>query len=128
MNKTIFTTGIFFGIVAVILGAFASHGLKNLITTEAMETFKTGVTYQMYHALLLLVLGGFTNIPEKSKKLVYWLLSVGIVLFSFSIYALATNALTSFDFKLIGIITPMGGTLLIAGWVLLGIRCLKDFK
>lgn len=128
MNKTIFSTGIFFGIVAVILGAFASHGLKNLISTEAMETFKTGVTYQMYHALLLLVLGGLTKIPEKSKKLVYWMLTIGVVLFSFSIYALATNALTSFDFKVIGLITPVGGTLLIAGWALLGIRCLKDFK
>jgi len=128
MNKTIFTTGIFFGILAVILGAFASHGLKNLITTEAMETFKTGVTYQMYHALLLLVLGALTKIPEKSKKLVYWMLTMGVVLFSFSIYALATNALTSFDFKVIGLITPIGGTLLITGWALLGIRCLKDFK
>lgn len=128
MNKTIFTTGILFGGLAVILGAFATHGLKNLIDANAIESFKTGVTYQMYHALLLLILGGLTKMPEKSKKIIYWLITFGILLFSFSIYLLATNNLSTFDFKTITLITPLGGILLIAGWIFLGIRCLKDFK
>lgn len=128
MNKTIFSTGIFFGVLAVVLGAFASHGLKNLLEVDAIETFKTGVTYQMYHALLLLIVGGLTKIPEKSKKILFWFIVLGIIFFSFSIYGLATNSLTSFDFKSIAFITPIGGLLLITGWILLGIRCLKDFK
>lgn len=128
MNKTIFSTGIFFGVLAVVLGAFASHGLKNLLEVDAIETFKTGVTYQMYHALLLLIVGGLTKIPEKSKKILFWFIVLGIIFFSFSIYGLAINSLTSFDFKSIAFITPIGGLLLITGWILLGIRCLKDFK
>ncbi|MDP5229036.1 MAG: DUF423 domain-containing protein [Cellulophaga sp.] len=128
MNKTIFSTGIFFGVLAVVLGAFASHGLKNLLEVDAIETFKTGVTYQMYHALLLLIVGGLTKIPEKSKKILFWFIVLGIIFFSFSIYGLATNSLTSFDFKTIAFITPIGGLFLISGWILLGIRCLKDFK
>ncbi len=128
MNKTIFSTGILFGVIAVILGAFASHGLKSLIDANALESFKTGVTYQMYHALLLLILGGFSKIPEKNKKVIFGLIVLGIVFFSFSIYLLAINSLTNFDFKVFAFITPIGGALLIAGWILLGRRCLKDFN
>jgi uncharacterized membrane protein YgdD (TMEM256/DUF423 family) len=128
MNKTIFSTGILFGVMAVILGAFASHGLKSLIDANALESFKTGVTYQMYHALLLLILGGVAKISQKNKKVIYGLIVLGIVFFSFSIYLLATNSLSSFDFKLFAFMTPIGGALLIAGWILLGIRCLKDFN
>jgi len=127
MNKTIFITGIIFGVLAVVLGAFVAHGLEKLVTTDAVQTFETGVKYQMYHALLLLVLGSTTRLPEKSKKLIYYLIVSGTVLFSFSIYFLATNHLTSFDFKTIGFLTPIGGLLLVSGWILLGYRAHRHF-
>lgn len=128
MNKTIFITGIVFGILAVILGAFGAHGLEKLVGAEAVRSFETGVTYQMYHALLLLVLGSVNQIPERSKRPVYYLVTMGVLLFSFSIYFLATNTLTAIDFSTIGFITPIGGTLLIAGWAWLGLGCLRHFN
>lgn len=128
MNKTIFMTGIIFGALAVILGAFGAHGLEKVLDTDAINTSKTGVKYQIYHALLLLVLGGTTPIPERTKKVVYYLVTLGVVLFSFSIYFLATNTLTGFDFRTIGFITPIGGTLLIAGWGWLGLGCFRHFN
>ena len=99
MNRTIFITGVLFGSLAVIIGAFGAHGLENLLDTKALNTFETGVKYQMYHALLLLVLGSTDKLPEKKKKWVYYLIVIGVVLFSFSIYSLATNSLTGFDFR-----------------------------
>ena len=128
MNKTIFIAGIIFGVLAVILGAFGAHGLEDKLTPEAIQTFETGVRYQMYHALFLLVLGSLTQLPPANKKWIFYFVVVGVLFFSFSIYFLATNALTSFDFKSIGFITPIGGLLLIVAWGLLGFGCLRHFS
>ncbi len=128
MNRTIFLTGTIFGGLAVVLGAFGAHGLEHLIDSRAMQAFETGVKYQMYHALLLLVLGTTTRLPVASKNWIFYCLAIGIVMFSFSLYLLATNKLTGFDFTTIGFITPVGGTFLIAGWVLLGHHCLRQFN
>lgn len=127
MNKTICLTGIVLGVTAVILGAFGAHGLEKVIDANAIQTFETGVKYQMYHALLLLVLGNMKQLPEVSKKLIFYFLLIGICCFSFSIYFLATNVLTSFDFRAIGIVTPLGGTLLIVGWSIFGYRVYKYY-
>lgn len=128
MNRTIFLTGIVFGVLAVVLGAFGAHGLEELVDAEAIQTFETGVKYQMYHSLLLLVLGSTNRLPEQSKKSIYYLMVAGMVLFSFSIYLLSTNGLTSFDFKTLGFMTPVGGLLLISGWLLLGYRAHRHFS
>lgn len=125
MNKTIFLTGIIFGVLAVVLGAFGAHGLEKVLDADGIQTFETGVKYQMYHALFLLVLSNLTKLPEKSKKGVFYIIIAGILFFSFSIYGLATNSLTAFDFKSIAFITPIGGSLLIAGWIMLGYRYYK---
>ncbi|MDO6515772.1 Uncharacterized membrane protein YgdD, TMEM256/DUF423 family [Zobellia uliginosa] len=125
MNKTIFLTGIVLGAMAVILGAFGAHGLEKLVDADAIQTFETGVRYQMYHALLLLVLGNIKALPEASKKLIFYFVLAGIFCFSFSIYLLAMNSLTDFDFRVIGLVTPLGGTLLIIGWGLFGYRVYK---
>ncbi|MCK0146367.1 DUF423 domain-containing protein [Arenibacter sp. F26102] len=122
MNKTIFGTGLFFGLTAVLLGAFGAHGLEEMLDAKAIGTFETGVKYQMYHALFLMILGGFNLLVEERKKLVYYFIVAGVICFSFSIYLLATNELSSFDFKKMALITPIGGALLVTGWILLGIR------
>lgn len=119
MKKTILCTGAFFGFLAIVLGAFGAHALKEMIGEEAIGTFETGVRYQMYHALLLLLIGNLSVLQEKPKKILFWLINVGVILFSGSIYLLATNNLSSFDFRTIGIITPIGGTFLIAAWAVL---------
>lgn len=128
MNKTIFSTGIAFGVLAVILGAFGAHGLEKLVDTNALQSYETGVRYQMYHALLLLILANINFLSDKSKKIVFYLIALGVILFSFTIYLLATNDLTTFDFKIIALMTPLGGTLLILGWIVLGIRVLGKIK
>ncbi|MUH34246.1 DUF423 domain-containing protein [Zobellia amurskyensis] len=127
MNKTICLTGIALGATAVILGAFGAHGLAKLLDVDAIQTFETGVKYQMYHALLLLVLGSMKQLPEASKKMIFYFVLIGICCFSFSIYLLATNSLTDFDFRTIGLVTPLGGTLLIIGWSIFGYRVYKHF-
>lgn len=124
MNKKLQIAGAFFGATAVVLGAFGAHGLENVLEADAIATFETGVTYQFYHAFLLLLVSLFA-LSEKTKKYIFWLLIIGILCFSGSIYLLATNALTGFDFKVIFWVTPLGGTLLIFAWVLLFINFFK---
>ncbi|MEM8520483.1 DUF423 domain-containing protein [Flavobacterium sp. PL12] len=116
MDKKIISTAAIFGMIAIILGAFGAHALKKVLTLDQLATFETGVRYQTYHALFLLFIGILTDLPQKTKKTIYYLVTFGIFLFSGSIYLLATNDLTSFDFKVIGFITPIGGLLLILGW------------
>jgi uncharacterized membrane protein YgdD (TMEM256/DUF423 family) len=125
MNKTILGSGIFFGVLAVILGAFGAHGLKGLIPAVDLEAYRTGVDYQMYHSLLLLVLGSMSQLPAKSKKWVFFFLVAGIICFSFSLYLLAINSLTTVDLTFLGILTPIGGSLLIGGWILLAYRLFR---
>ena len=125
MNKTIFSFGVLFGITAIILGAFGAHGLKQVLETAQLDTFETGVKYQMYHALFLLVLGQMRTLSLRLANWIFLLIVLGIVFFSFSIYFLATNELTGFDFRTFGFITPIGGVLLVSGWALLGVGVLR---
>lgn len=125
MNKKILVTAALLGVTGIILGAFAAHGLKALVSIEAQQSFETGVRYQMYHAILLLFVGSTSLIQEKAKRIIYYLVVIGLLFFSGSIYALATNVLTSFNFKSIAFITPIGGLFLILAWLLLAIGFLK---
>lgn len=125
MNKTIFSSACVFGLLAVVLGAFGAHGLKELVDAKSVSSFETGVRYQMYHVFLLFVLGLLPNIAMRIKRIVYYLVVSGVVLFSFSIYLLAINSLINFDFKIIAFITPIGGALLIAAWGVLGYHVYK---
>lgn len=125
MNRSLLIAGGIFGVIAIILGAFAAHGLKPLLSIESMQTFETGVKYQMYHALLLLFLGGIPVASEKVKRTCFYLTVFGVLFFSGSIFFLATNTLTSFDFKVIALITPIGGLLMISAWIVLLISFFK---
>tara|TARA_R110000751_G_scaffold113854_3_gene213054 strand:+ start:27009 stop:27401 length:393 start_codon:yes stop_codon:yes gene_type:complete len=125
MNKKLLLLGTILGLLSVVLGAFGAHGLKALVSAEAVQSYETGVRYQMYHALLLLVVGSHNLVSSKSKTIIFYLVLSGIILFSGSIYGLATNTLTAFNFKLIAFVTPIGGLLLILSWVILLINILK---
>ena len=125
MDKKIISTGAIFGMLAIILGAFGAHALKKVLSVEELATFETGVKYQMYHALFLLFIGFVAELSQKAKKTIYYLVVFGVLFFSGSIYLLATNNLTSFDFKVIGFVTPIGGLLLILAWGVLLVNYLK---
>ncbi len=125
MNKKILVSGSIIGLLAVILGAFAAHGLEKSISPDAIETFQTGVRYQMYHAIVLLFVGSTTILSSKTKKRIYYTLVLGVLFFSGSIYGLATNTLTGFDFTTIGFVTPIGGLFFIISWILMMLDFLK---
>ena len=116
MNNLALIAGAFFGLTAVILGAFGAHLLKKKLTKEQLQSFETGVKYQMYHAIVLLVLG--FNLEELNSKIIYAFI-IGIILFSFSIYGLVISSANNKKLKFLGPITPLGGLFLIIGWSLL---------
>lgn len=116
MNKRILISAAILAIIAIVLGAFGAHKLKELLPEQSLNSFETGVRYQMYHVFLLLFLGSSSQITERVKKIVYRLTMVGVLFFSGSIYVLSTSSITSIDFSAIGIITPIGGVLLIIAW------------
>jgi len=116
MNKRILISAVILAILAIILGAFGAHKLKELLPQQNLNAFETGVRYQMYHVFLLLFLGVFSGISERVKKIIYRFTIAGVLLFSGSIYLLSTSKVTSIDFSSIGIVTPIGGMLLIVAW------------
>jgi len=119
MNKRILISAAILAIIAIVLGAFGAHKLKELLPEQSLNSFETGVRYQMYHVFLLLFLGVFSEITESVKKKVYRLTMVGVLFFSGSIYMLSTYSITGFDISSIGFITPIGGLLLLTAWGLL---------
>lgn len=102
--------------MAVMLGAFAAHGLKNQLSPAMLATFQTGVQYQSYHALGLLLIGALQRHDDASRtlRLASGLLLLGIVLFSGSLYGLALSGVRS-----LGLLTPFGGLSFIVGWACL---------
>ena len=125
MNKTILVTASILGVLGIILGAFAAHGLEKLVDESSIESFETGVRYQLYHAFFLLIIGGNDFLSLKSKKIIFYLVLIGLIFFSGSIYGLATNSLSNFDFKRIAIVTPLGGLLLILAWLMMLIGIIR---
>ncbi|MGV9003303.1 DUF423 domain-containing protein [Flavobacterium sp.] len=119
MDRKMAIAGTFFGLTAIILGAFGAHALKASLSLEQLSSFETGVKYQMYHALLLLLLSSYSNITEKVKKTVFYLVVFGVIVFSGSIYMLSTRPISGLELKFLGPITPIGGLLLILAWILL---------
>ena len=125
MNRNLLILGSIFGGTAVLLGAFGAHGLQKLVDASAIASFETGVRYQMYHALLLLFLGGTLTCSQKRKKILFYLLLAGVILFSGSIYLLSTQQATGVNFNSIALLTPLGGALLIISWGILIVTFIK---
>lgn len=126
MNRKIILVAAVLGVIAIILGAFGAHALKEVLNENQLVSFETGVRYQFYHTLFLLFLGTTVLLSDKTKKIILILVLVGVLFFSGSIYLLATNDLTSIDFKFLGPITPIGGLLLISAWSALFLNILKQ--
>ncbi|TXE07172.1 DUF423 domain-containing protein [Seonamhaeicola algicola] len=114
-------TGALFGMLAIILGAFGAHALKKTLSEDQLKSFETGVKYQMYHAIVLLVLG--FNFQFSSTPM-YWCFTIGILLFSFSIYGLVLSDAKGKKLKFLGPVTPIGGLLFVAGWLLIIIKAI----
>ena len=125
MEKKIFISAGLLGLVAVVLGAFAAHGLRSALSVSSLESFQTGVRYQMYHAFFLFVVGLLPQLTPAQKNRLFWLTITGVVLFSVSIYLLSSNTLTPIDFGFLGPITPIGGLFLISAWGVLVVYLLK---
>ncbi|MDO6490082.1 MULTISPECIES: DUF423 domain-containing protein [unclassified Cellulophaga] len=108
-----------YGMLAVIFGAFGAHALKKIFTDEQLKNFETGVKYQMYHAIVLLVLGFNFNFATTQEIVMGYAFIIGIFLFSFSIYGLCISSAKGKKMKFLGPITPLGGLGLVLGWALL---------
>jgi uncharacterized membrane protein YgdD (TMEM256/DUF423 family) len=126
MNKRIILTASVFGAIAVILGAFGAHGLKEKISSDALSIWSKGVEYQFYHTFALLFLSTFVRFRNKLVDLAYFSFTFGILFFSGSLYLLATREITQIGFiNLIGPLTPFGGLLFILGWMFLFLAALR---
>tara|TARA_R110002051_G_scaffold180913_2_gene250326 strand:- start:6509 stop:6895 length:387 start_codon:yes stop_codon:yes gene_type:complete len=119
--------GALLGLLAVVFGAFGAHLLKKTFTADQLNSFETGVKYQMYHALLLLMLSFNLNLETGLEKAIVYCFIIGILLFSFSIYGLCISASKGKKMKILGPITPIGGLFLVIGWGLLLFLFLKNF-
>lgn len=105
------------GMFAVLIGAFAAHGLEARFDAKMLARFQTGVEYQFYHALALLLVGWILHFyPFKLLRWAGLCFLIGIILFSGSLYAYVLSGISKF-----GMITPFGGMLFIIGWLLAAI-------
>lgn len=115
-QKVILLTATALGALSVMIGAFGAHALRPLLTqTNRLDTFETAVKYQFYHTLALLAVGLLLyHINHTALSVAAWCFVLGILIFSGSLYVLCLSGITW-----LGAITPIGGTLLIAGWIAL---------
>lgn len=130
MHKAFLLYSAVLGALSVILGAFGAHGLKKIVPAEMIVTFETGVRYQMYHVFALLAVA---ILYEKftSKYLVYAGNSflIGMLLFSGSLYVITlVKAKSNVGIGGLGLVTPIGGLFLVAGWILLAIGIMQSSK
>ena len=119
MTQIALIFGSLFGFTAVIFGAFGAHLLKKKLTTDQLQSFETGVKYQMYHGVVLLVLGFNLNIDTLVVTYSVYAFIIGTILFSFSIYGLVISSANNKKMRFLGPITPLGGLFLVLGWGLL---------
>ena len=122
MKELMLIFGGVYGGLAVIFGAFGAHALKKKFSEEQLKSFETGVKYQMYHSLLLIITGIAFPFLQISQQIMGWCLILGVFLFSFSIYGLCLSSAYGKKIRILGPITPLGGLLLVVAWVLFTIN------
>lgn len=126
MKTFTLVVGAVYGLLSVVLGAFGAHALKKVLSVEKLTSFETGVRYQMYSALFLLIVGYILKFETPSEKWISILMIAGTFIFSFSIYLLAFNGINDLNFKFLGPITPLGGLMMIISWAMLIFYFLKN--
>lgn len=104
------------GAFAIVLGAFGAHGLKDKVSPEALESYETGVKYLVYHLLLLLFVNTYSGFNSQVKKKLSMIFFIGLLFFSGSIFVISLGLVSA---KSIWFITPLGGLLLIIGWLMM---------
>jgi uncharacterized membrane protein YgdD (TMEM256/DUF423 family) len=127
MNKRVIIIASVFGFLAVMFGAFGAHSLKKLIEPNELEIWRTGVDYQFYHTFALLFLSSCSRFKSRLINISSWCFTIGIVLFSGSLYLMATKNLLHIEStSFIGPITPLGGVFFLAGWLCLLMGTIKN--
>ena len=115
MDRTFLLVGALAGFIGVAFGAFGAHALRGRLSPEMLAVFETGVRYQMYHAFAVLIVGiAAARFDGWLVRAAGWSFTLGIVLFSGSLYGLALTGATK-----LGMITPLGGLAFLVGWALL---------
>jgi uncharacterized membrane protein YgdD (TMEM256/DUF423 family) len=121
MNRKFIMMGAGLMALGVMLGAFGAHALKERLEPSMLQIYHTGVEYQFYHAIGVLIVGVlFRTYPSVGLKWAGWLFIAGIVLFSGSLYLLALTGINE-----LGMITPIGGVSFIAGWMTMALSLVK---
>ncbi|GIM47244.1 membrane protein [Collibacillus ludicampi] len=123
MARTFLFLGSTLAFLSVALGAFGAHALKSRISSDMLSVYETGVHYHMVHALALILIAILSDKMRYSSLVPWsgWLLLIGIVLFSGSLYALSITGI-----RTLGIITPFGGMAFLIGWALLALAALRS--
>ncbi len=116
-NKTWIIAGGILGFLGVALGAFGAHGLKDYLTPEMLEVYKTGVLYQLVHSVVILSIGFY---GDNNFRIAALFFTLGVILFSFSLYLYALTYTIAF-----AIITPFGGVCLLIGWIMIVVKAVK---
>lgn len=125
MKRFTLTIASFLGLLSIILGAFGAHAFKEILSVEKLQSFETGVRYQMYAAIYLLIVGFFLNFESNFEKWISRTMMIGTFLFSFSIYFLSFQEVWGVNLKFLGPITPLGGLFMIISWFLLMLNSVK---
>lgn len=125
MREFALISGSLLGILAIILGAFGAHAFKKILSAERIASFEVGIRYQMYSALILLIIGFQLPFEQYAERLAVYGILYGTILFSFSIYLLSFSEYWNKNLKFLGPITPIGGLIMIIGWTSLLISFLK---
>ena len=113
------------GCLSVVLGAFGAHALEDLLSPESLKSYETGVRYMMLHSVVILFLNGSANLQTKTRNRLSYLFFSGILFFSGSIFAISLGLVPASS---IWFITPLGGLLLIAGWIGMAFAFLRQLR
>ena len=124
MKQFVLIIATLYGAIGIVLGAMGSHFLKNLLSIEKIQSFEVGVRYQLFHSLFLLVIGYQFSFHSNLEKTIGILTILGVLLFSGSIYGLSISELINTNLKFMGVLTPIGGLLMILAWVILFFKVL----
>jgi uncharacterized membrane protein YgdD (TMEM256/DUF423 family) len=125
INKKIVLFGSILFATAIILGAFGAHALKDLLSADKLQSFEVGVRYQFYLSLVFLIFGILEEKLPVNLRLFYIFQISGVLMFSGSIYLLSIEQILSVDLNFLGPVTPLGGLMLILGWIIFIVRLIR---